>query len=269
MKKTQPKQPPHPGMTKDDWDTWEDVVDTFVLERPLSDPDLAAEVLLVCLDYPRSWGDFVAGHWATNAPTRIAEWWEPGCGYREGRALALIERFVRWMHGRGDLTRWQIDRLLHAVDDGRESVGLPRRTPVSAFERPVTAHDVEPLAFRFAASLPHPVERDFAPEVVSMLAAHLVYQLGDGRFHPFGSLAPEQVAEVFWSPPEESGEEPVDADQAATFFSVAAAFYRFLATEQRLEPSQAQYLATTFSRLALSTQAVLGMGPRPRKRFAC
>ena len=39
--------------------------------------------------------------------------------------------------------------------------------------------------------------------------------------------------------------------------------------EGRLEPSQAQYLATTFSRLALSTQAVLGMGPLPRSRFAC
>ncbi|GAB5541955.1 MAG: hypothetical protein RLO52_28960 [Sandaracinaceae bacterium] len=268
MKKTQPKRP-HVGMSKDDWETWEDVVDTFVLERPPTDPDLAAEVLLVSLDNPRSWGDFVSGEWVTMVPTQIYLWWEPGCGYREGRALALIDRFVRWLHGRGELSRWQIDRLLHAIDDARESVGLPRRTTINAHEWPLAPHELDRFAARFAESLAHPVERDLAPGVVSMLSTHLMYQLGQGRCHPFGSLVPERVAEVFWSPPEESGEEPVEADAAATFFSISAAFYRFLASEGRLEPSQAQYLATTFSRLALSTQAVLGMGPLPRSRFAC
>ena len=76
------------------------------------------EVLVLVLQNACSWGDLVgAASWVMFAPTEVYVHHMPG--YRAARTYALLDRFTRWLHDRGDITSWQRDVMRSEIDAQR------------------------------------------------------------------------------------------------------------------------------------------------------
>lgn len=237
--KTREPAPPR----RDDED---DLLSAFVRERRPADPERVLHVLGISLRFVQNKRELVDAGWVSLAATQVGDAWVPGVGPKT--VYNTLERFVTWMHRRGVLDDWQRLRIQHAIDEARYAHFLTHERPSSRGMEDDGFDTVEELGRKLAETLEHPVEKDLAPSAVRVLAAHLDAQLGPGRCLPFGALDVDEVVTAMLE------DMDGDMDAACTFFSIAAAFYRWLGAQGRLDPERAAEQASKLAKAALGTQ---------------
>lgn len=234
-------------MPRSEWRSWRDAAEALVAEQPSTCPDLLVDVLCLVLE-SGSWGDFLTGRWIGLASTRVYTAYVPG--FSDARTHQLLDRFVGWLHARGDLDGWQRDVLYGEIDRARAAHGRPPKRPTRVVEHVLCGLDHDRVLEEFAATLEDPVHQDMAPSAVRVLVSHLQDQHGTSRHYPAGSLDPAPMIDGVLGELDGS----TDAQMAyRDLLFLVGAFYRWLGATGRLERSRAERIAASFA------AAVLGM----------
>jgi hypothetical protein len=218
----------------------------FVRECRSAQPERTLNVLEIALDGVRSKRELVEAGWVSLAAAKVRDAWVRGVGPKT--VFNTLTRFVTWLHRRGELDRWQRDRLQHAIDEARYAHFVIAERPGPKGMERLEIEPVDRLAERFAETLSHPLERELAPSAVRVLAGHLDAQLGPGRGLPFGALDVDALGAFMLEDVEG------DLDAACCLLAIAAAFYRWLGAEGRLDPERAAEQASALAKLAMGTQ---------------
>lgn len=228
-----------------EWEDWQQVAETFVAERPVARPDRVIDALLACLDQPL--GELVAGNEMFLVGTKVYVAQVPG--YRDRRALHLMDRFVEWLHERGVITTWQRDVLWTRIDEAREDCGA---LPVRARRvREVELRwDLTRVVERFADTLGGDRERALATAVLGDLERSIAAQLGSRGSAPAGMLDVDRLLRA-WVGFELERDAP---GLCAEAFAMLSRFYRWLADTEQLEPERARLIASQLSAAALGLQ---------------
>lgn len=237
------RRPGYAGMPRAEWTDWRQVAETFVAERPSAAAAENVEVLVLVLRLAKSWADLVGGGtWLQFAGVEVYTHYVEG--FDDARTYRLIERFVRWLHGRGDLTDWQRDVLVAESEErraGRAGGAGVRECRLGRFDR-------ARLAEELAAAVGDPSLR--ADVIVDLLVGHVEGQLGPSDEPPMGSLDPDLVvADVMGWAVEEPG-----VDAAPGLLSTFATLYRLLGESERLDPARANAIAARFAMAALTAR---------------
>lgn len=231
------------GMPRERWEDWRQVAETFVAERRCSDPPQVVEILALVLRQAHSWTELLAAEaWVMFAFSEVYVNYVPG--YGAPRTYQLLDRFVRWLHERGDIDEWRMQTIQTRIDEERRAHGHP------GLDRPVVRDLVlgvmwDRVVAEFAATLSDD-QRDRALSAVGILKSYVEMQHGDGHQVPMGAIDPDLVIrDVPRMMPEPSG--PASRD----VFSLAAQFYRWARDTDRMERSRADAIASAFAAAAL------------------
>jgi len=235
-------------MKRAEWSDWRQVAETFVAERPCSDPLTVVEVLVLVLSNATSWADLVgAGAWVQRASTEVYVHYVPG--YRAARTYALLDRFTEWLHARGDLTNWQRDVIRSSIDVSRGAHGCTERG-VRRVRELRYGYLAERDTKQWLRLFEHPVDRDLARRAVRLLVLQLQVQLGECAEPPLGSLDVDALLAAIVA--------TVDgAPEAAEreLFALLSSYYRWLGDEGHLEPRRALSLSRRLAHAALGIAA--------------
>ncbi|MCA9607332.1 MAG: hypothetical protein KC619_17120 [Myxococcales bacterium] len=232
-------------MPFEDWSDWRQVAETFVAERPPSDPALIVEALVLVLTRVGSWADFLGGGWVHHAPTELYIRYVPGFG--AARTFRLLDRLVGWLHGRGDLDDWQRDVLLTVIDDARDCRRLDRVRDARVEELRFHDYMRSALLAELAETLDDAEVRARLPRIVGPLVTALEAQHGPSSAPPLGSLDPEALVAVL------AASRRGDGVAEAELLALLGVFYAWLGKTGRLERTRAEDLA---ARLALGAMGV-------------
>lgn len=235
------------GMPRGEWRDWRQAAETFVAENRVRDPDATVRVLVGALRRAQSWAELVAGlPWLMFATRDAHLSYVPG--YGEARTLRLLDRFVRWLHARGDIGRWTRDVLRSAIDMQRVYAGLPPRLEQHFNDHYVDLHEQDRLAEELAARVSW--EREgLARSVVDYVVAEIERQIGPGYALPIGALDADRLVHGLL-------EEPFDHAHREVL-GLCAELYRMLGETQRLDAGRASHLAERLSWVALSPDVPL------------
>ncbi|GAB5541985.1 MAG: hypothetical protein SangKO_017450 [Sandaracinaceae bacterium] len=233
-------------MPASEWEDWRQVTETFLAERPVTKPDDAVDVLLVCIDGPL--GELVAGHGLCLVSTKIFLADIPGYGAR--RALALFDRFVDWLRERGVITTWQRDVLWSKSDESREACGGRPLRDGGVRELELQCFGSK-LVERFAETLETERDRALARAVVADLESTIAAQIGSRGSAPAGMLDVDRLLRAWVAFEAEKG----DRGLCVEAFAMLSRFYRWLGETEQLEPDRARLLASQLSAAALGVAA--------------
>lgn len=242
------REPGYAGMPRERWEDWGQVAETFVAERRCANPERVIGVLTLVLRHAKSWTELLAAHgWLLVAATEVYVHYVPG--YGPPRTFQLLDRFVRWLHERGDIDLWRRRALEHAIDEQRRAHGHP------GLGRPAVPDLVlgimgDRVVAEFAETLDDPWLRDRAPSTVGLLSRFVEIQHGPGNDVPMGALDPELLISQMLA-----AAETMPDPYARDSFAIAARFYRWAGETARLEGSRADALASRFAAAALAIAA--------------
>ncbi|MBO6938586.1 MAG: hypothetical protein JJ863_26700 [Deltaproteobacteria bacterium] len=170
-----------------------------------------------------------------------------GRGYGDRRVLQLYERWARWLHATGELSRESTDDLLGDIDHHRLGGGFPLKRPPRP--RPFSPISIEHEARRL---FPDPGEARWAAVALHATLAFLdEVQRRPGRLH---ALDPEAFALDLRAMLE--GVDDPNPNAPSQILATTATLYRELAGSAPLPADVATTLADRLERLAL--------GCRPR-----
>jgi len=235
-------------MPRSQWRDWRQVAETYVSERPCADPEIVVEVLVIVLRHAHSWGDLVgAASWVRFASREVYVQYVPG--FRAARTYQLLDRFTCWLHARGDIDDWQRDVMRSEIDAMRGASGCAERG-VPRVRELGFGFDAERIVDAWVRTPEVEPHRERARSAIRVLESQLHLQLGATDAPPLGSLSVDaMVAEVLVL----SDACPAASDRV--LFADLAAFYCWLAEEERLEPSRARTIAARFAAAALGLAA--------------
>ena len=229
-----------------------DLIEGFVLSVRPDQPHRACAVLMIALDLCHTPEMFISGEWVFLVSTHVYVHFRGG-GYAALRTLATVERFLTWMRDEELLEAWDLSRLLHHVDDARESAGASRRHP-SAYERCFVlgpsanplGTSVDALIEEFVGSVPlDPVLRSCAPSAVRIIVSYCAHP---NRLVRFGVLDPVWLVDLGC---EECRRNP-DHEAHRAFLTILVRLYRWLGDRRYLEPRRATELADQLTRLSMA-----------------
>ncbi len=228
-----------------------DLVEEHVRQVRPAHPEATSAALLLALELAPTWEQFLEAQWVGQVPVHHYTHFEGG-GIGDVRALAIVERFVRWLGGFGGLEPWDEARLLHAVEQARRSVAATPRELPSAHDQVVRLEDVctRVIAPFAATAAPSGFPLGFVEAAATALAPLAVAP--NTRLVRFGALDPLALFHALFGAAERGD---VTVAEPTRFghdvLRVAIAFYRWLAATGRLEASRAQAIAYELEQLLL------------------
>lgn len=235
------------GMPRGEWRDWRQVAETFVAENRVRDPETTVRVLVIALRRAQSWSELVAGlPWVMFATSEVYE--KRVVGYGKARTLRLLDRFVCWLHDRGDLAEWPRDVLRSAIDMQRVWAGLNPLLPRHVADHYVDPHERDRLADELAARVA-PARAALARSVVDYVVSELERQIGPSYALPMGALDPDVLIDGLL-------EEPIEGAHREVL-GLCAQLYRMLGETQRLDGERARALAQALTWVALSPELPL------------
>ena len=225
----------------------------FTLSRTYKNPQRTIEVLRVGMANVHSMECLLRGDFVQFVTTEVYLHYDGG-GFGPVRTLKLLEAFLCWLEQEGVLMSWDLARLLHCVDDARESHSLPRRHPLAnercvcrdaAREDPFTP-SIGSLSQEMAADLDSPMfERPEAVESLLGLIASLCET--PGGLVRFGVLVPEHLASALRAAQAERS----DVDDFNVYvLKFAVATYQWLGRRHYLQLERAEQLQRRLVALA-------------------
>ncbi len=189
---------------------------------------------------------FASDFWIQTAFSEVYCYFD-GRGYGERRVLQLYERWARWLHASGELSRESMEDLLGDIDHHRANGGFARKRP--ARPRPFTTHSIEHTVGKL---FPDPTEARWAAIALRATLAFLAeVQHRPGRLH---ALEPEAFA-LDLRAMLENVDDP-NHGAPSQILGTTATLYRELSGTAALPAPIASALADRLERLAL--------GCRPR-----
>lgn len=221
-----------------------DIVELFIDETRPARPDATCAALLLALDVAHGRDSFLEGSWIPTAVTHVHTWYD-GPGFRQLGTIALIERFVDWLHSRGWIDDDEHARLFAQADEARCALGAPRRRPPTFIE-PCHRFGLERLIERFVDEGElSPMARELAPGAIRLLRTLLT---SDGGPVIFGRLRPD--VHIPWLLAQAGAAEDPQADRQ--LHAIWACFYRWLARTGQIEPERARRIERQLLRFALA-----------------
>jgi hypothetical protein len=221
------------------------MVEAFVEDRGPTDPEGTSAVLLCALDLVYGRRSFLEGDWILLATTHVyCHFW--GKGFGALRTLTLLEGFVLWLHRRGEVHAWDVERFLGMIDDQRWAAGGKRRRPEGTVERGMAFDDVSACVDEYLADIEHPgVEHSLIRASIDLVAVH-ASEDGFVRFGAFDAV--DFTADLCEADAETGLIEPA---ARKALFIVAASFYRWLGRSGKLRADRAEILSSDLGRFAL------------------
>lgn len=221
-----------------------DIVEAFVESTRPSRPEPTCAALLLALDVAHGRDSFLEGSWISTAVIHVRTWYD-GPGFRALGTIALVERFVDWLHAKSWIDDDDRARLFAKADEARASAGAERRRPATFIE-PCHRFDLERLIERFVEEGElSDFARQLAPGAIRLLRTLVT---SDGGPAIFGRLRPE--VHVPWLLAEAGAAEDPEADRQ--LHAIWACFYRWLGLTGRIAPERAVRIERELLRWALA-----------------
>ncbi|MDH5491052.1 MAG: hypothetical protein OEY14_03800 [Myxococcales bacterium] len=232
---------------------WISTVEAFLLDEGVARAEEAGAVLLCALAGAPSEERFLEAGWIDVSTVEVYTRYD-GPGFRSRGVVALLDRFILWLHEHRDLPRWDTDRLLYALDRHRGAIGAPPRGRPEAFDLCIPPHELDALVASFATQAP-----GLPPFLAHMAVATLPFlahfaRLGGIELLRFGAVDVDQyLLEVHAASRPLDPEHPITEQESeemiATSLQVTVHFYSWLAATRRLSGDRAREILHGLSRI--------------------
>lgn len=238
---------------------WFDLVEAFVAETRPKNAELTCSGLLLALDNAPSWESFVEGSWVSLVTAHVYVHGEaPGLG--GVRVLAMVERFVRWLRGRGMLHAWDERRLVGEIDRARCAVGAKPKGIAPARDRCYRVKELDALARQFFAAGTKELPEKLLQAIVRLGGS--AARLEGTELVRFGALDPYELPLLMSDAAQEDAEDPVDAQVFDRMvYAVLYGFYQWLADTGRLERERAEEIGRVLAKLVIITPVMQSAEP--------
>ena len=227
---------------------WFDLVERFVEDTRPASPERTAAVLLLALDNCPDWDGLVEGGWIYLVSVHVYVHYE-GAGVGAQRAHGMVERFLQWLAGRGDLHEWDLACLRWQLDRQRSACGGKARGVPAAYDAGERgANGWAALIERFLVEADLPVADGVAESMIGLIASATRHR--GTEVVRFGALDPLELWALL-HPGDLDDVSPWEEDAfALDLVRVGACFFGWLADHAHLEPTRARQLQRELLALA-------------------